>query len=400
MPENIINELEALLAKSPSEAEVLAWIKTLPIPQQFECRMYLFRKSPKGFVRVLDPALAYKGAGSLSKEQLFQEMAKALDDGTYVDEEGRISPLNPRTNPEPMSRYASLHNEAVVRGYKYEEIRQGVRSFLKVNPTSLSIEDPSWKRFEKLVARIHMALCEDAEVKWNEKVKDVSGTERQIDVTIRSKLGPYKTLGIVQCKHQGRPVSMDDVGSFLMVKHDLNANLAILVSRSGFQEGAKVTARQHGIRLCTLSEAEELSWRDEARQFTILVHWFDRIAFHPDIPPGAIAEGIDDLATITIHRETEERSLTNVLAAAAQDATQRCLRLPCWFDMNVPAGSWIRLRGREFPLEYVSLHFDHKIEIEQTTKISVPTGARYLLQQSDGNEISITESELPPLHGD
>ena len=49
------------------------------------------------------------------------------------------------------------------------------------------IRDPEWKRFEKLVARIHIALCRDAEVRWSERIIDTSGTERQIDVTIRTR---------------------------------------------------------------------------------------------------------------------------------------------------------------------------------------------------------------------
>ncbi len=194
----------------------------LPPDQYIECALYLVRQGPTSFIQIVSLEHAFKNADKLSDEELFVQLGCALDDSTVVID-GKIAPVNPKDNPEPMSRFASLYNEAVRRGLQREDIGFGMRSNLPNNSELEQLGDPEWKRFEKLVARIHIALCRDAEVKWSEKLVDASGTERQIDVTIRTRTGSHEVLGVVQCKFEKKPVSISEVESFVSVKKDLNA---------------------------------------------------------------------------------------------------------------------------------------------------------------------------------
>jgi hypothetical protein len=206
-----------------------------------------------------------------------------------VTDEG-VAPVNPKDDPEPGSRFASLYNEAVRRGFQRDDIGFGMKPDLWTDPKFNKIGDPDGKRFEKVVARIHIALCCDAEVKWSEKLTDTSGTERHIDVTIRTRAGPHQMLGIIQCKEEKRPLSISEVEAFVSVKKDLNAATAIVVARNG----------------------------------------------------------LDFL-------------------------------------------------GKPFPLERVSIHLTHEVEIEQQRTMKVPLGASYEFRQNTGECISIAERDLPGL---
>jgi hypothetical protein len=177
-----------------------------------------------------------------------------------------------------------LYNEAVRRGFQRDDIGFGMNSYLDKSNKLSGFGDPDWKRFEKLVARIHIALCADADVKWSEKLVDNSGTEHQLDVTIRTRTGPHEVLGIVQCKYEKRAASIAEVESFLSTKNDLKAGLAIMVSRNGYQAGAEAKAKLHDVRLWTLLEAEQASWREEIRIFELCYPMFEEINFCPTNP--------------------------------------------------------------------------------------------------------------------
>ena len=113
--------------------------------------------------------------------------------------------------------------------------------------------EPKWKKFEKLIAVIHQAEQQGANVVWNDNIN-----WRQFDVTIRFKLGFYNYLVVIESKDQSSPVPVTDIEAFITKSHDVGANKAIMVSSSGFQSGAKEVALKHNIELFNLSEILDL----------------------------------------------------------------------------------------------------------------------------------------------
>ena len=105
-----------------------------------------------------------------------------------------------------------------------------------------------WRHFERLVAAIHQAADQGAEVRWNETIDG-----RQFDVTIRFRRGLYDHLTVVECKDYKQSVSIEKVEAFVTKSRDIHANVAVLASTSGFQSGAKEAARRHGITLLHVS---------------------------------------------------------------------------------------------------------------------------------------------------
>ena len=66
--------------------------------------------------------------------------------------------------------------------------------------------DPRWKRFEKLGARMIATLSSAARVAYNDRIQGcLSQTERQIDVSIRSRDDGPERLAIVQCRDYKKP---------------------------------------------------------------------------------------------------------------------------------------------------------------------------------------------------
>jgi hypothetical protein len=113
--------------------------------------------------------------------------------------------------------------------------------------------DKKWKKFERIVAAIHLAEAKGAKVAWNE---DING--RQFDVVIRFKFQFYDYLVIIECKDLGRPVEVKEVDAFVTKSKDANANKAIMVSNNGFQSGATQVAKKHNVELFTLTQIQEM----------------------------------------------------------------------------------------------------------------------------------------------
>lgn len=135
---------------------------------------------------------------------------------------------------------------------------------------------PDWRGFERLAERIARELTPHATVTWNDRVRGhISEKDRQIDVSIRWSDADQQYLTIVQAKDWGTPADLVAVGEFASVVEDVGATGGVMVCRSGFSENAKTYARNKGIRLYNLHDAESRDWRLE---LTIPLLWVD---LHP-----------------------------------------------------------------------------------------------------------------------
>lgn len=125
-------------------------------------------------------------------------------------------------------------------------------------------EEPKWRRFEKLVAKIQRDLSPDALVTHDEKIIGKnSGEPRQIDVSVRKRVGQYDLLIVMSCKDHKDPVDINDLGAFITDVEDVKANHGAMVAANGFTEGAKKLALAKGISLYRLIDAEKHDWQTE-----------------------------------------------------------------------------------------------------------------------------------------
>jgi len=135
------------------------------------------------------------------------------------------------------------------------------------------------------------------------------------------------------------------------------------------------------------------------RVFRLRYPMFNEITFSPNIPADAFPHSGSeiDFRFVIIAQGEQRTTLLDVLSQMIHNVAERCLPLPCWFDVNFPGGT-LSLLGKDFPLEKVEIHFTRFIEIEQRKQMRIPIGSSYSFKPNTGEGLSIAERDLPPLN--
>lgn len=125
--------------------------------------------------------------------------------------------------------------------------------------------DDDWREFERLVARIERDLApQGAVVRSPDRVPDlVTGSLREVDASIRFKVGSSSILITIECRRRGAVQDDTWIEQLASKKEKVGAAKTIAVSSSGFSEPAKITAKLKGIDLRNLREItdeEILAW--------------------------------------------------------------------------------------------------------------------------------------------
>jgi Restriction endonuclease len=118
-----------------------------------------------------------------------------------------------------------------------------------------------WEQFERLAEKIMQDLAPHAEVKWNDRIiGQDSETDRQIDVSVKWKDGEKRYLLIIDAKDWRDPANISNIEKFAGMVRDVRASKGILVCNAGFSKQAHTYARNLGIGLCNLHDAESRDW--------------------------------------------------------------------------------------------------------------------------------------------
>ncbi len=122
----------------------------------------------------------------------------------------------------------------------------------------------AWREFEKVVSQIERTLAPlGAEVKSPDRVPDQDGTIREVDATIRMKVGSATVLITVECRKRRARQDKTWIEQIAKKRESLNAAKTIAVSSSPFSKSARLAARRFGIdvrEVRELTEGEILSW--------------------------------------------------------------------------------------------------------------------------------------------
>jgi hypothetical protein len=112
-----------------------------------------------------------------------------------------------------------------------------------------------WRQFEKLVARIEEAAAPiGAKVTSPDRVRELAtGVLREVDASIRFRVGTADLLITVECRHRGRPGGRAWIDELAAKRQAIGASKTIAVSTSGFTKPAIVAAQILGIELRELT---------------------------------------------------------------------------------------------------------------------------------------------------
>jgi hypothetical protein len=127
------------------------------------------------------------------------------------------------------------------------------------------VHDEHWREFECLVARIERDLApRGAVVRSPDRIRDLlTGSLREVDASIRFKVGSSPILITVECRRRGAVQDDTWIEQLAAKKEKVGAAKTIAVSSAGFSEPSKITAKLKGIDLRNLREItdeEILAW--------------------------------------------------------------------------------------------------------------------------------------------
>ena len=108
-----------------------------------------------------------------------------------------------------------------------------------------------------------------ADVQHNVKLEGRSGQKHQIDVYWEYEKDGKTHRVAIECKNYSRRISLEKVCAFKGVLDDLDGVSGIMVSKVGFQKGAKKYAAEYGI---SLKELRRPGWNEIIGSITTVVH--------------------------------------------------------------------------------------------------------------------------------
>lgn len=127
--------------------------------------------------------------------------------------------------------------------------------------------------FECFTQRIYQKLVNNdvlkpTKVLHNVKLKGKSGCEHQIDVYWEYEIAGNLHRVAIECKNYDSLIPIGKVRDFQSVLSDLNNVNGIMVSRKGYQDGAKKFASEYGIALKVLRQPK---WNETIGTITTFV---------------------------------------------------------------------------------------------------------------------------------
>lgn len=140
----------------------------------------------------------------------------------------------------------------------------------KPDPDFNGIPMTTHREFEKLVARIEATLAPaGAVVKSPDHLPDIfTGETREVDVSVRCKVGSVELLITVECRDRVRTEDVTWIEQLATKQKHVGAARTIAVSSTGFSAPALTAARTHGISTRTIEEitdADIRAWADRLK---------------------------------------------------------------------------------------------------------------------------------------
>jgi hypothetical protein len=122
-------------------------------------------------------------------------------------------------------------------------------------------EPADWHDLQDRVAQLFSEI--GCDVKVGEHLTLVRG-EKEIDVSVRDPQTTPPSVYLCECKFWSKPIPQEVIHSFRTVLSDFGAHRGFIISRAGFQSGAKEAVTKTNLDLLTFEEFQSLffdRWR-------------------------------------------------------------------------------------------------------------------------------------------
>ena len=131
--------------------------------------------------------------------------------------------------------------------------------------------------YEKLAQEIYRTLnstedIQPIDIQHNIKIKGKSGCNHQIDVYWEFFNLGEKHCVAIECKNYSATIPIGKVRDFATVLDDIGDIKGIMVTKIGFQDGAKKIADQYGISLKVLRHPTDEDWKGRMKNLYFSIH--------------------------------------------------------------------------------------------------------------------------------
>ena len=315
----------------------------------------------------------------IDNKTLLEKIAKYVRECIYVTKEKKVAPQRDLTI---WGQFTNCVNELFARGYRYEEVLSSVGNIMKTERVFDDIyrqlgKDPKWKKFEKIIADIHVLNAEGAKVEFNDRIEGkTTRQKRQIDVSLRFHHGYYQYLVIIECKDLKGKVPIKEIEAFRTKMEDVRAHKGIMVSSKGFQKGAIEAAKGFNIDLFTLRE-EIGDWTETIRQNVTRIPFPTDIQFDHPIVDKPLVPHKQSISPQEILLYKDEKSPPVSLAQIEMDisawAYHKRIPLPCVADVKFESELLTQFPGTNFdtPIYGMKIKLEN-FEFRLSRRIEIP----------------------------
>lgn len=124
--------------------------------------------------------------------------------------------------------------------------------------TARRSNDPQWREFEKLIARIEAdAEPQGIVIKSPDRIRcKLTGRLREVDATIRTKVGTAEMLITIECRRRTKVQDVTWLEQLATKRSSIGADHTIAVSHSGFSPEAETVAQRLGITLRRIADVQ------------------------------------------------------------------------------------------------------------------------------------------------
>ena len=157
----------------------------------------------------------------------------------------------------------------------------------------------AWREFEKLASRIEQTIAgENVTVKSPDFIDCLTtGTRREVDVSIRTRVGSAEILVTVECRDRVDVQDVTWIEQLIAKRKNIGAAKTIAVAASGFSKEAALIARENGIDLRILDEINEEDIKGWVRIVGI-IHTFKDVELTGPPRIGFVTEAGDEQADL------------------------------------------------------------------------------------------------------
>lgn len=132
--------------------------------------------------------------------------------------------------------------------------------------------------YEEFVAEVYQIILDkqanDGQIKpikleRLKKLKCKSCADTKVDIYWEYEIADISHKTVIECKNYKKAVGVDDVREFGNKIQDIGDVRGVLVSKNGFQDGAKKVAQHFDIELLNIRELIEDDWEGRIRQIIV-----------------------------------------------------------------------------------------------------------------------------------